>query len=600
MRHRLKFGALLLTTVAGAVGCGSFGGYNIPPAERLMHPGPGVTGPGPGVLPPQEWTTNQPAYVPEGAMLGGWAGAPGHHGMPAGAAAGMGPGGMGPGGMPPGMGPGMGPGGMPPMGMPMGMVQTGGPGGEEAALAAAPGSEGEVVPAGFGVLGHHRRAAAAAAGMGGGMMMGPECLDEGGAVAAGASVNQDVQLWFGRPESMQVQWDISGSGDFNSSALITPARAVFQTGGIYRIKISNIGNRPGLELYPSVEIAPPSRRTGAFLAHSAIPIQFTEEDLDQVSAGNFVTKVIYLPDPEFQELAVPGVRTLVSTRLDPGLDPIEEADRRGAILAIIRMGNKDMELPQGASDTVTGEYQASAARPRIAPATYSTSQEGEGPVTAYLQDESVSPAGLTNPAAFENCPPEDLSGTAVAPMPPGMAPHPGVVQRMQQHHEMKQIARANMPLGPQTMAMAPGGMPQPLIAGYNLPQYGMPQTGTPIGLPGPPHIPLGSPAGLQKHVMKNWTKMHIPDPTSKVKINVKQRPGLSYPQPASRAWVVEDTIHPNVKYGNHNYGLPAAGYQQSAGMGGAHHGAAKGQYGNGIFGHFFDGASGEIPCATCQ
>ena len=68
------------------------------------------------------------------------------------------------------------------------------------------------------------------------------------------------------------------------------------------------------------------RRRGreAFLAHNAIPVQFTEEDFDQVLTGNFVTKVIYLPDPEFQELALAGVETLVSTRLGSGRRP----DRR--------------------------------------------------------------------------------------------------------------------------------------------------------------------------------------------------------------------------------------------------------------------------------
>ncbi len=91
-------------------------------------------------------------------------------------------------------------------------------------------------------------------------------------------------------------------------------------------------------------------RTDAYLAHSPIPVQFTEEDFDQVVSGNFVTKVIYLPDPEFQELALAGVETLVSTRLDPGVDPIAEADRRGSILAIVRIGNKNLELNNGVHD----------------------------------------------------------------------------------------------------------------------------------------------------------------------------------------------------------------------------------------------------------
>ena len=104
--------------------------------------------------------------------------------------------------------------------------------------------------------------------------------------------------------------------------LIVPGRYNFPQGAIYRIKLTDIPGRAGVELYPTLEIGPPTPRTEAYLAHNAIPAQFTEEDFDQVLSGNFVTKVIYLPDPEFQELALAGVETLVSTRLDPGVDPI--------------------------------------------------------------------------------------------------------------------------------------------------------------------------------------------------------------------------------------------------------------------------------------
>src|SRR4029077_20736442 len=87
-------------------------------------------------------------------------------------------------------------------------------------------------------------------------------------------------------------------------------------------------------------------QTEGFLSHSCVPIQITDEDLDQIQANNYVTKVIYLPDPQHQELAIAGVETLVSTRLDPGLDPVAEADRRGTILIVIRIGNMDMESPE--------------------------------------------------------------------------------------------------------------------------------------------------------------------------------------------------------------------------------------------------------------
>ena len=128
---------------------------------------------------------------------------------------------------------------------------------------------------------------------------------------------------------------------FDSSPLVTPGRQDFVQGAIYRLRLSGIPGREAIELFPTLEVAPVTPRTDAFLAHAPIPVQFTVEDFDQVTSGNFVTKVIYLPDPEFQELTLTGVETLVSTRLDPGVDPIAEADRRGSILAIVRMGNKD-------------------------------------------------------------------------------------------------------------------------------------------------------------------------------------------------------------------------------------------------------------------
>ena len=153
------------------------------------------------------------------------------------------------------------------------------------------------------------------------------------------------QVAFVGPAGATIRWDVSAQGMFDSEAMVCPGRQNFPQGGIYRLKLTNIPGHPGLELYPTLEVAPAMPRTQAFLAHSMVPVNITEEDLMQVRSGNFVTKVIYLPDPEFQELAlaVGTPDTIVSTRLDPGVDPIAEADRRGAILAIVRVGNKVVE-----------------------------------------------------------------------------------------------------------------------------------------------------------------------------------------------------------------------------------------------------------------
>ncbi|MEI6635926.1 MAG: hypothetical protein WCO99_05125 [Planctomycetota bacterium] len=280
------------------------------------------------------------------------------------------------------------------------------------------------------------------------------------------------QVGFVGPDGMQLRWDISAGGGFDSEPLVAPGRYDFPQGAIYRLKITDIPGREGIELYPSLEVAPVTPRTAAYLAHNAVPFQLTEEDLDQVTSGNFVTKVVYLPDAEYQELAVAGVETLVSTRLDPGCDPVVEADRRGSILSIIRIGNKDLESP-----------------------------------------------GSAGAGGFA----DNGSGTA---MPAGLA------------------APLGMPCGGN-----PAEMPPAFVAGMTAPQYGMPSVGTPIGLPGPAHIPLGVPAGLQRHSITNHTKMHIPPPSRSVGLHVQESPGLSYPKPARHAYVLErhDVPHLHLK-----------------------------------------------------
>ncbi len=270
----------------------------------------------------------------------------------------------------------------------------------------------------------------------------------------GAVRMQSVQVLFDRPEMMQVSWDVSGIGMYDSTPLIVPGRQNFRQGGIYRLKVSNIEGRPGMSLYPTLEIGVASPRTSAYLAHAAIPIQFGQEDFDQVSAANYVTKVIYVPDAEYQELALAGVDTLVSTRLDPGVDPIVEADRRGAILAILRIGNKDLEMPGVDPSLAAGALPAGGGF-----------GGGSGGSNDYI-------SGVTGPA------------------------------------------------------------------------YGMPFTGTNIGLPGPAHIPLGGPAGLRNYSMHNHTAMQIPGPTNDVNVYVKQKPGLSYPRPADRVLIQENNIRP--------------------------------------------------------
>ena len=148
------------------------------------------------------------------------------------------------------------------------------------------------------------------------------------------------QILFSSPKGMRICWDEKAADGFDSKPLTAPARYNFPSPGIHRLQISDLPGREGVELYPTLELAPRTPQIAAYLAHNAVPIPFTAEDFDQALAGRMVTKVIHLPDPQFQNSSLANLETLVSTRLEPGVDPIQEADRRGAIIAIVRLGDK--------------------------------------------------------------------------------------------------------------------------------------------------------------------------------------------------------------------------------------------------------------------
>lgn len=177
----------------------------------------------------------------------------------------------------------------------------------------------------------------------------------------------DAQILFQGSNGMNIRWDIAAVGQFDSTPLICPGIQNFEMGKVYRLKISNITNRPELILYPTLEINSMTPRTRSYLEHNSIPVNFSENDFDQVKQGHFVTKVIFLPAPEFQNLAVSGgVDTIVNTQLPAGADPVIEAQNRGAILAVLRIGNKDLGL-QGSypSGQLGGSHMGQGRIPQI-------------------------------------------------------------------------------------------------------------------------------------------------------------------------------------------------------------------------------------------
>jgi hypothetical protein len=201
---------------------------------------------------------------------------------------------------------------------------------------------------------------------GGGPGAGPGSYPPGAVAAVGANAmpqanrfpSRRTEVGFVAPYGMKVSWFAptpDGRAGFAQNHIDAPGRYNFIQGAVYRLKLTDLQNRPGVELYPTLEVVPSNLKTDAFLAHSAVPVSFTNEDLDQVAAGNYLVKVIYLPDPQYQDLAVAGPEEVVSSRLEPGVDPIAEAYRRGSILLVIRLGNIDLELANSPAMDAPGQ-----------------------------------------------------------------------------------------------------------------------------------------------------------------------------------------------------------------------------------------------------
>jgi hypothetical protein len=248
-----------------------------------------------------------------------------------------------------------------------------------------------------------------------------------------------TQVFFNEMSGMKVSWfatDADGKPGFTPQAITSPGRYNFAQGSIYRLKVSEVPNSPGLDLYPTLEVVPANSKTATFLAHSSVPVSITQEDLQQVTAGNFVVKVIYLPDPQFQDLAVAGgPDELVSSRLEPGVDPIAEAQRRGSILLIVRLGKIDLELAHSpAMDSQPAQTSAMmgggmpggmpGGRPFMTPYGYPGVPMGGmpgGPMGPGMPAGGMPPANFVPPGASLPSPAAGSTG----PMAPGAGAAPG-------------------------------------------------------------------------------------------------------------------------------------------------------------------------------
>ena len=123
-----------------------------------------------------------------------------------------------------------------------------------------------------------------------------------------------------------------------------PILAGMQIGAVYTLKITSISLYEGAEVFPSIEVInriyPPSGRE----LHFPVPVQITQEELELALTGRFVTRVIYLEDPQAALAHRDERQHQRYFDAGPNEDPLRTADKLGRPIAILRMGSRVPDL----------------------------------------------------------------------------------------------------------------------------------------------------------------------------------------------------------------------------------------------------------------
>lgn len=122
-------------------------------------------------------------------------------------------------------------------------------------------------------------------------------------------------------------------------------------GAVYRLRVTNIPGHEGLEVYPTIEVIdrlyPPLGQEFRF----PILIDLALEELESALEGKFVTRVVYLEEPE-AALPVAQKRDEQDVfEVRDGENPLEIADTLGRPMAIVRMGGRLPDAVNGPDQT---------------------------------------------------------------------------------------------------------------------------------------------------------------------------------------------------------------------------------------------------------
>jgi hypothetical protein len=121
-----------------------------------------------------------------------------------------------------------------------------------------------------------------------------------------------------------------------------PCRLTFDKPGTYRLKLTNVPNRPGAEFYPTVEVYPATPETAKFVTNAVIPVEFTDAEFDKADKSQLATRAVCLHQD--------GQGTFAITEPPTNGDVVDLAKKKGPILLVARLGAIDLEAKKPAED----------------------------------------------------------------------------------------------------------------------------------------------------------------------------------------------------------------------------------------------------------
>lgn len=130
-------------------------------------------------------------------------------------------------------------------------------------------------------------------------------------------------------------------------AIDAPVTTGMLVGAVYRFHVTNIPDRQGEELFPTLEIIDRTYPQPGREHRFPIPIVMTEEDLQLALSGSLVTRVVYLEDSETADPVKSTPNAQMTIDVGPNENALRTADVIGRPVAILRIGSRVPTDPQG-------------------------------------------------------------------------------------------------------------------------------------------------------------------------------------------------------------------------------------------------------------